>query len=111
MLTKSALALGLVAFAALSQPALALNPQPLPPGRAFRSMLNPQPLPPGRAFQTMLNPQPLPPGRAFRSMLNPQPLPPGRSAYGMRLRRLWICRSVQIGDPRKQPPARICGWR
>jgi hypothetical protein len=40
---------------------------------AARQALNPQPLPPGRAEQ--LNPQPLPPG--IRVTLNPQPLPPG----------------------------------
>ena len=36
----------------------AINPQPLPPGRA--GAINPQPLPPGRAGA--INPQPLPPG-------------------------------------------------
>jgi hypothetical protein len=46
-----------------------------------------------------LNPQPLPPG--FR--LNPQPLPPGfRFAASLR------CHGVQHGDPRKQPPVRVC---
>jgi hypothetical protein len=36
---------------AASTPAMALNPQPLPPGMRFA--LNPQPLPPGmRAYRT-----------------------------------------------------------
>ena len=58
---KSVLAVALAAGSALTLlpcgQALALNPQPLPPGFALHA-LNPQPLPPGRA----LNPQPLPPG-------------------------------------------------
>ena len=50
----------------------ALNPQPLPPGRAP----NPQPLPPGMKAQSkvQVNPQPLPPGG--NAALNPQPYPP-----------------------------------
>ena len=48
----------------LNADAVALNPQPLPPGPDLsRVALNPQPLPPGPDFSRVaLNPQPLPPG-------------------------------------------------
>jgi hypothetical protein len=45
----------LAATAAQQLPALALNPQPLPP--SMDEAINPQPLPPASA----INPQPLPP--------------------------------------------------
>jgi hypothetical protein len=53
-MTIAATALSLVAVSlvglAASTPAMALNPQPLPPGMRFA--LNPQPLPPGmRAYR------------------------------------------------------------
>jgi hypothetical protein len=46
--------------------------------------------------------------------LNPQPLPPGINApYALRWHgnggiRLPHCHGVQVGDPRKQPPIRVC---
>lgn len=40
---------------------VALNPQPIPPGRINLAALNPQPLPPGPINLVGLNPQPLPP--------------------------------------------------
>jgi hypothetical protein len=40
--------------------------------------LNPQPIPPGKANE--LNPQPIPPGTV--RALNPQPIPPGHQAGG-----------------------------
>lgn len=33
---------------------IALNPQPLPPGRTSLQALNPQPLPPGIAFEFLI---------------------------------------------------------
>jgi hypothetical protein len=38
-----------------------------------------------------------------RTALNPQPLPPG-----FRLAARVRCHGVQHGDPRKQPPVRVC---
>jgi hypothetical protein len=38
-----------------------------------------------------------------RIALNPQPLPPG-----LRLAASVHCHGVQHGDPRKQPPIRVC---
>jgi hypothetical protein len=75
MSIKSPISISCVVLALTSHAALALNPQPLPPGRA-----------------------------AVRSMLNPQPLPPGRARPAL----IWRCRSIQVGDPRKQPPERAC---
>ena len=63
--------------------AVALNPQPLPPGEhpADAVALNPQPLPPvdRPADIVALNSQPLPPVecKVGAVALNPQPLPPG----------------------------------
>jgi hypothetical protein len=58
-----ATALSFVATALLTAgtPAMALNPQPLPPG--MREALNPQPLPPGRSVEQRLIPaHPFPSG-------------------------------------------------
>jgi hypothetical protein len=55
----------------VSGQALALNPQPEPPGR--RIALNPQPLPPRRHAD--FNPQPDPPGRHHHTVT--RRLPPG----------------------------------
>ena len=63
--------------------AVALNPQPLPPGEhpADAVALNPQALPPVecKVGAVALNPQPLPPAErpGGAVALNPQPLPPG----------------------------------
>ncbi len=81
----STLAAASFALVAFTTQALALNPQPEPPGksRAFQLSATSVSRPvPGSA--AMLNPQPLPPkarGALFRTgadavMLNPQPLPP-----------------------------------
>jgi hypothetical protein len=55
----------------LNSDAVALNPQPLPPGPDWsRVALNPQPLPPGPDWSRVaLNPQPLPPGPDWRRVL------------------------------------------
>lgn len=49
-----------------------------------------------------LNPQPLPPGRSFSAQaLNPH----NDQAHRLEQPR---CHSVQVGDPRKQPPMQVC---
>ena len=48
-----------------------------------------------------LNPQPLPPGRSFSAQaINPH----NEQIHRMEQR----CHSVQVGDPRKQPPMQVC---
>jgi len=51
-----------------------------------------------------LNPQPLPPGMQFRPEVTRQDgaMQANRSFYALR------CHGVQVGDPRKQPPMRVC---
>jgi hypothetical protein len=51
-----------------------------------------------------LNPQPLPPGMRFRPAVTNHvgALQAGRGSYALR------CHGVQVGDPRKQPPMRVC---
>jgi hypothetical protein len=58
----------------LKADAVALNPQPLPPGPDWsRVALNPQPLPPGPDLSRVaLNPQPLPPGPDWLRVLLPR---------------------------------------
>ncbi len=62
----------------LATPALALNPQPLPPG--FRS--------------PVMTRNAVVPHMIQRPGGWPRPVP--------------ICHGVQVGDPRKQPPMRVC---
>ncbi len=83
---------------------VALNPQPIPPGRA--TLIDGSPTwyrgphigpvaaaaMPGRAETAALNPQPIPPGRYGRSALNPQPIPPCHIGSG-----------VDIPDPSAGP--------
>ncbi|HTO66351.1 MAG TPA: hypothetical protein VMM15_34445 [Bradyrhizobium sp.] len=51
-----------------------------------------------------LNPQPLPPGMRFRpqAIHHDGAVQANRSFYALR------CHGVQVGDPRKQPPMRVC---
>jgi hypothetical protein len=51
-----------------------------------------------------LNPQPLPPGMRFRPEVTNHDgaMQANRGLYALR------CRGVQVGDPRKQPPMRVC---
>ncbi len=55
-----------------------------------------------------LNPQPLPPG--FRAPFAPRNaiVPHTIQRPGGWGRPLPICHGVQVGDPRKQPPMRVC---
>jgi hypothetical protein len=51
-----------------------------------------------------LNPQPLPPGMRFQAAVTNHDFGAARpnGAYLPR------CHAVQVGDPRKQPPMRVC---
>ncbi len=72
--TKLIRILSLTATAlALATPAMALNPQPLPPGMRFHAAIT---------------------NHDFSARPN--------GAYVLR------CHAVQVGDPRKQPPMRVC---
>jgi len=60
---------------ALATPAMALNPQPLPPGMRFHAAVTNHDFGAAR---------------------------PNGGAYVLR------CHAVQVGDPHKQPPMRVC---
>jgi hypothetical protein len=64
---------------ALVAPAVALNPQPLPPGRSLPRAFAPSTISSPRLNDTLR------PGRVYPR-----------------------CHSVQVGDPRKQPPMLVC---
>jgi hypothetical protein len=51
-----------------------------------------------------LNPQPLPPGIRFHPEVTHHDgaMQTNRGVYALR------CHGVQVGDPRKQPPMRVC---
>jgi hypothetical protein len=51
-----------------------------------------------------LNPQPLPPGMRYRPVVTNHDgaMQANRGSYALR------CHGVQVGDPRKQPPMRVC---
>jgi hypothetical protein len=51
-----------------------------------------------------LNPQPLPPGMRFRPAVTNHDFGAARPHGADVLR----CHAVQVGDPRKQPPMRVC---
>jgi hypothetical protein len=51
-----------------------------------------------------LNPQPLPPGRHLPS----QVIRPQDEHWGRNRQPILRCHAVQVGDPRKQPPMRVC---
>jgi hypothetical protein len=52
-----------------------------------------------------LNPQPLPPGHRFHSATANHVMGTERFNRGPYVLR---CHAVQVGDPRKQPPMRVC---
>jgi hypothetical protein len=51
-----------------------------------------------------LNPQPLPPGMRFHAAVTNHDFGAARPNGTSVLR----CHAVQVGDPRKQPPMRVC---
>ena len=77
MLSGKLLIPALVAAVALSQPAQALNPQPIPPGRAAQVALNPHPIPPGRVPAVRFSatvPAPAPVIRSASPQIDPPPV-------------------------------------
>jgi len=52
-----------------------------------------------------LNPQPLPPGYRFHPAMANRVMGSERLNRGPSILR---CHAVQVGDPRKQPPMRVC---
>ncbi len=94
-MAATAAALVTVALLAASTPAMALNPQPLPPGMRAGTVYT-------------LNPQPLPPGRSVEQRLIPaHPFPAGNASG------ISICRQVctQTGDGTKAAGPRCIRWQ